>query len=167
MERPLTSWKEIATHFNKSVRTVQRWEQQFGLPVRRPDAHNHGIVLAFPGELDTWLRTHLIVRPENGDAADAMAGLIPLIPETRTIALSCSLSEFRANREKHGLLIRQTRELINRVRTNFAELRKRFGRSESLHERFGAAHRQAMAISATRMGEERRPAKAGTAARAS
>ena len=162
MERPLTSWKEIATHFNKSVRTVQRWEQQFGLPVRRPDAHNHGIVLAFPSELDTWLRMHLVVRAQNGDAAEATAGLMP---ETRTVALSCSLSEFRATREKHGLLLRRTHELLTRVRTNFEELRKKVG--GSAHKRFGALPRQAMAVSPTAVGEERRPAKPSPSARAS
>jgi len=31
----LTSWKEIAAYFGIGVRTVQRWERQFGLPVER------------------------------------------------------------------------------------------------------------------------------------
>lgn len=30
-----TSWKEIARYMGKGVRTVQRWEQDFGLPVRK------------------------------------------------------------------------------------------------------------------------------------
>ena len=35
-DRPdLQGWKEIATHLNKSVRAVQRWEQELGLPVHR------------------------------------------------------------------------------------------------------------------------------------
>jgi hypothetical protein len=51
----LTSWKEIALHLGKGVRTVQRWEQELGLPVRRP-AHSRHIVLAVPSELDEWVK---------------------------------------------------------------------------------------------------------------
>lgn len=50
----LESWKEIAAHFSRRVRTVQRWEKEEGLPVHR---HNHlrrGTVFAIPEELDTW-----------------------------------------------------------------------------------------------------------------
>jgi hypothetical protein len=31
----LNGWKEIAAYLGRSVRTVQRWEKDFGLPVRR------------------------------------------------------------------------------------------------------------------------------------
>ena len=31
----LDSWKEIARYLNRSERTVQRWERESGLPVRR------------------------------------------------------------------------------------------------------------------------------------
>ncbi|HWR17749.1 MAG TPA: hypothetical protein VN577_23165 [Terriglobales bacterium] len=51
----LTSWKEIASYMGKGVRTVQRWEQELGLPVRRPGEDRH-IVLAFPAELEQWAR---------------------------------------------------------------------------------------------------------------
>ncbi len=54
----LTSWKEIAGYLGKGVRTVQRWELQFGLPVRRPNAKAKGIVHATRGELDYWLAGH-------------------------------------------------------------------------------------------------------------
>ena len=54
----LTSWKEIAAYMGKGVRTVQRWEEEMKLPVRRPAADRH-IVVAFPAELDTWARRNL------------------------------------------------------------------------------------------------------------
>src|SRR3954454_21539901 len=54
----LTSWKEIAAYMGKGVRTVQRWESEMELPVRRPGADRH-IVLAFPQELDAWARREL------------------------------------------------------------------------------------------------------------
>jgi hypothetical protein len=61
----LTSWKEIASYLGKGVRTVQRWEAEMDLPVRRPAADRH-IVLAFPEELDAWARRRLEVVPTSG-----------------------------------------------------------------------------------------------------
>ncbi len=51
----LTSWKEIAAYLGKGVRTVQRWEAEFGLPVQRPFARDKGIVHAKREDLDAWL----------------------------------------------------------------------------------------------------------------
>jgi len=56
----LGSWKEIACYLGKGVRTVQRWEQCFGLPVRRPESAWRGVVCATPQELDAWLNTRWI-----------------------------------------------------------------------------------------------------------
>jgi hypothetical protein len=56
MPNVLTSWKEIAQYLGKGVRTVQRWEQEFGLPVRRPTDPCRRAVLAIPEELDAWRR---------------------------------------------------------------------------------------------------------------
>jgi hypothetical protein len=52
----LNSWKEIAAYLNRGVRTVQRWERDLGLPVRRPRGHDRSAVIAIPEELDQWLR---------------------------------------------------------------------------------------------------------------
>lgn len=52
-----TCWKEIAAYMGKGVRTVQRWERQFGLPVQRPYARCKGIVRASREELDHWVNT--------------------------------------------------------------------------------------------------------------
>ncbi len=57
-----TSWKEIASYLGKGVRTVQRWEAQFGLPVQRPNAHAKGIVRATREELDQWIATRWSAR---------------------------------------------------------------------------------------------------------
>jgi CheY-like chemotaxis protein len=50
----LSSWKEIAGYFGKGVRTVQRWELDYGLPVHRPHKGSH-LVIAVPAELDEWI----------------------------------------------------------------------------------------------------------------
>lgn len=52
----LTSWKEIALYVDSGVRTVQRWERDFGFPVRRPKALSRKAILARPCDIDRWLR---------------------------------------------------------------------------------------------------------------
>src|ERR671925_1576362 len=59
MRAALSSWKEIAAYMGKGVRTVQRWERQFGLPVRRPNAKSH-VLFAIPQELDGWVKSHAL-----------------------------------------------------------------------------------------------------------
>ena len=59
----LTSWKEIALYLGKGVRTVQRWELQYALPVRRPNERAKGIVHATRRELDRWLASQWSQRP--------------------------------------------------------------------------------------------------------
>lgn len=36
MKTILTGWKQIAAYAGKGVQTVQCWEEQFGLAIRRP-----------------------------------------------------------------------------------------------------------------------------------
>ena len=53
--RFLSSWKEIANYMGKGVRTVQRYEAQFGLPVRRPAGKSRAAVIATRAEIDAWI----------------------------------------------------------------------------------------------------------------
>jgi hypothetical protein len=53
-EHVLGSWKEIAAYLGKGVRTVQRYERELGLPIRRPNDQRQ-IVFAYPSELRSWL----------------------------------------------------------------------------------------------------------------
>ena len=57
MANILTSWKEIGQYLGKGVRTVQRWERDGGLPVRRQMGRSRHAVLAVPEELDAWARS--------------------------------------------------------------------------------------------------------------
>ncbi len=50
-----SGWKDIANYMGKGVRTVQRYERDFGLPVRRPAGKCGGPVLATRTELDAWM----------------------------------------------------------------------------------------------------------------
>ena len=64
--RVLNSWKEIATYLGRGVRTVQRYERDAHLPVRRLPGKPRGTVIAFPKDLDDWLR--LVSRADTNGA---------------------------------------------------------------------------------------------------
>jgi len=51
----LNSWKEIAAYLGRGVRTVQRWEAELYLPVRRPRDRTRSAVIAFRTDLDQWV----------------------------------------------------------------------------------------------------------------
>src|SRR5579884_3850357 len=70
----LNSWKEIASHLGRSVRSVQRWEREAGLPVHRLAHEKRGSVYAYRHELDEWWesrRTTLSSVTDEESAADA------------------------------------------------------------------------------------------------
>ena len=51
----LRSWKGIAQYMGTCVKTVQRWERTYDLPVRRVQPGKGSVVLAFKNEVDQWL----------------------------------------------------------------------------------------------------------------
>lgn len=86
----LTCWKDIANYMGKGVRTVQRWEQEFGLPVRRPLGSNKKAVLARPSDLDAWValrcgfRNPVSAASPGGKRADAAGCLAALTAQIET-----------------------------------------------------------------------------------
>jgi Tol biopolymer transport system component len=72
-EKPLESWKEIARHLNRAVRTVKRWEKTENLPARRHVHQSGSSVYAYPSELDAWRATR---RPA-GEKAEERPWLRP------------------------------------------------------------------------------------------
>ena len=54
-QRYLKSWKEVAAYMRCGVRTVQRYERECGLPVRRPTGKSRGAVMATRAEIDAWV----------------------------------------------------------------------------------------------------------------
>lgn len=112
----LTSWKDIARYMGKGVRTVQRWEQDFGLPVRRPSGSDRKAILARPSDLDAWVAMRCVSRAQsgarngngNGHAKTAMNGRgAPLLPVTlaRRSALHAEIKTARMLRESHRMLM--------------------------------------------------------------
>ena len=56
----LSGWKEIANYFGRGVCTVQRYERELGLPIRRPSGKHAGSVIATKAELEAWVSASAI-----------------------------------------------------------------------------------------------------------
>lgn len=54
-EPRLESWGEIAFYLKRDIRTAQRYEKQYGLPIRRMVIGKTGQVFAYRSELDKWI----------------------------------------------------------------------------------------------------------------
>lgn len=53
--RILSTWKDIAAYLTRSVRTVQRWEISYNLPIHRPHSDAQS-VFACSDEIDAWMQ---------------------------------------------------------------------------------------------------------------
>jgi predicted DNA-binding transcriptional regulator AlpA len=69
----LNSWKEVAQYLARGVRTVQRWERDLGLPVRRPRGTKRSAVIAIASEIDEWVSScpAFLVNHANGVSTHA------------------------------------------------------------------------------------------------
>jgi PAS domain S-box-containing protein len=61
----LDSWKEVSSYMGKGVRTVQRWEKELGLPVRRRTGKQRGQVFAFRFEIDAWQHSQSALKAQS------------------------------------------------------------------------------------------------------
>lgn len=95
----LNSWKEVASYLGRGVRTVQRWERELGLPVRRPRGKSRSAVIAFKTELDKWLRQAPAEQLQHQHAAEPDS--MPKIP--------------KLNHERQSQLQENTAILINKA----------------------------------------------------
>ena len=79
----LTCWKDIAKYLGKSVRTVQRWEQLYGLPVRRPkEAKSKSAVIARTADLKAWVESNWLDRNrQNGPDVKSLAAPNESVPD--------------------------------------------------------------------------------------
>ncbi|MGC1228694.1 MAG: hypothetical protein WA859_19640 [Candidatus Sulfotelmatobacter sp.] len=90
----LSGWKEISNYLGKGVRTVQRYEQSMGLPVRRPAGKLRAAVVATEAELDAWVAASPIrhefqltkpvaVLPKSPSITSAIEEMHRLVEQTR------------------------------------------------------------------------------------
>lgn len=109
--RILTGWKDIANHLGKGVRTVQRYERELGLPVRRPTSAS-AVVVAITAEVDAWVEAcpmRSALRSEQS---------IPSSGEPAVRALRKNVEEMRRLRERLQELRGELRYSLEMLRTN-------------------------------------------------
>ncbi|HET9409878.1 MAG TPA: hypothetical protein VFO39_21765 [Candidatus Sulfotelmatobacter sp.] len=112
----LTGWKEIASFLRKGVRTVQRYEREMGLPVRRPAGKVRGSVVAVRAELEGWVKAVPIreafqLRNTQQDS------------QHPTAALHKSVSELAALREQMSTLRAELHNSVERIHDSLTLIR--------------------------------------------
>jgi hypothetical protein len=113
--RVLNSWKEISNYIGRGVRTVQRWEEHYGLPVHRPSGRDRSAVYALVDEVDAWLKAGATHQKPAGAKkpldADVLAYCQNLIKSAG--ALRARLRETRLRTEEIRSKIHQSRKTRN------------------------------------------------------
>jgi len=123
----LGSWKEIAAYLGKGVRTVQRWEHEFGLPVSRPKKALKGVVFSSTDKLDRWLVTKWEQLPR-GKELPANTG--------SPSALAASIRDFRRLRRANRQLMYDLTQAMEGLRGEYQALvRTVSGSSEAKNRR--------------------------------
>jgi TolB-like protein len=80
--RRLDSWKEIASYFQRDVRTVQRWERLEGLPVHRKVHSRLASIYAYESELDAWWKRGQSAVVSASDAKVTRPPMLAVLPLT-------------------------------------------------------------------------------------
>jgi hypothetical protein len=128
----LSCWKDIARYLGKGVRTVQRWEREFDLPVRRPKGVDRkSAVAADPRDLDAWLTSRWSLRADSKRSDDRDNHAI-------TSEMNRRIETARLLRERHSTLVRELSATMQILSQNCQRLAK--GES-TLSMRFGAYSR--------------------------
>ena len=84
----LESWKEVASHLSRNIRTCQMWERGHGLPItkrnstptglpHRLDGYPKARVFAYKDELDSWLEEKLREREAESPPPKGRTGTPP------------------------------------------------------------------------------------------
>lgn len=113
----LSGWKDIAHYLGKAVRTLQRYEHQLGLPVRRPLGHRTSAVVAMKSELDSWVKSSPIGQ-KHFDASQQA---------TQTYLISELAGRLQERAVLHAQMMALRKELkatVLTIRESIAELRQ-------------------------------------------
>lgn len=119
----LTSWKDIARYMGKGVRTVQRWEQDFGLPVRRPLGSSKKAILARPQDLDAWVALRCSSRTDvHADSAASTGRPCSSLSLGALTALNAQIQTSRMLRSSHSALLADMRGALDDLKQQVIRL---------------------------------------------
>jgi len=121
----LTSWKDIARYMGKGVRTVQRWEQDFGLPVRRPHGSNKKAILARPCDLDAWVALRCASRADRSSSADFSDPKDRAASVAFLSSLQAQMHTAQMLRDNNLALIREMRMAVEQLRDQLESMQQR------------------------------------------
>ena len=133
--RVLSGWKEIANYMGRGVRTVQRYERELELPVRRPAGKQS--LVAISAEIDAWIKDNCVTFAGGAEPARiplASTELSRRVQSThnRTLVLRQSLA---AMMEKQRRLQQLTSELVAHLRNANSIVRTRLVAMPTLADR--------------------------------
>lgn len=119
----LSGWKDIAQYMRKGVRTVQRYERELALPIRRPCGGSKGGVIATRVEIDAWVKTCALQkefefsRPTKKDAMMATDQLRQQLQEMRRLRQEAAqlLSEVAESRKAMHTMIDSLQQSLRQV----------------------------------------------------
>jgi hypothetical protein len=104
--RILNGWKEIAECLHRTSRSARRWEQ-LGLPVRRISQSSRSPVVAFPNEIEAWVRRNRLRGwgPLGAEPAGSRA------TRRKSVALNPDVRELRERLERMRKLCEENKRL--------------------------------------------------------
>lgn len=106
----LTCWKDIANYLGKGVRTVQRWERDLGMPIRRPNGIDHkSAVMAYTRDLDAWLQSGWAPRQKEEASARCL--------NEEELEIRNMIQTSRVLRKTASNLVHEMSEALTRMRT--------------------------------------------------
>ncbi|MGA7521872.1 MAG: hypothetical protein WBW84_05290 [Acidobacteriaceae bacterium] len=114
----LTSWKEIASYLGKGVRTVQRWEKDFGLPIRRPIGSDKSAIIARTSDLDAWVAMRCATRNLPDGAAVRSRNLLAV-----RSSLAAGLATAQMLHELHSTLLAEVRTALEGLQSEILQMR--------------------------------------------
>ncbi len=123
----LSGWKDIARYMGKGVRTVQRYERNLGLPVRRPAGKPRGSVVAAKSDLDLWVRSSATAQESfNRKTLNIEAYLIAEVQ-----------NGLRERAELHAEMMRLRKDLrtsVEKVHASILRLRQQLNETRRRHD---------------------------------
>ena len=134
----LTGWKEIAVYLGKGVRTVQRYEREMGLPVRRPAGKSRAAVVATKAELDAWVSASpyrdAFYLPRLASNSEVFtANLQQGVTEMRR--LRGQMFDLREEVQKTVLILRESIEQVHSEVSNSWRIRKTYSAEDFVSRR--------------------------------